>query len=253
MMRALQILAGAIVGGGIAATSRIWRLHSTEWTPPRLPFPPDAQAVLVNNLAAGQIDVAAGAVAGASVAAFLHTDEKFLKPLILMLAMFNPAAVFAMTSGAQVSLFFTSVLIAAAAFAKLAADRDHVSATLLGLAMAAAPFFASSVLFLYPALLITAGLLSPWGFALTRLAGFYFVLLTPLALVLIAVLYLYWLFSIPFSGVTEIDSRKFLAPEAGFLGVGALLLALAFVNRPKIAALTIAAVLAGVAYVMLVP
>lgn len=95
------------------------------------------------------------------------------------------------------------VLLAAASFLvwrgvlQLAAQRDHRATILLALALAAAPLISAAVLFFYPLLLLLAPLLSPWGSAPRRIAGFMTALAAPLALVFAAGLFLTWLFAMP--------------------------------------------------------
>lgn len=95
------------------------------------------------------------------------------------------------------------VLLAAASFMVwravllLAAQNDHRATILLALALAAALLISPAVLYFYPALLLTAPLLSPWGFAPRRVAGFMTALVAPLALVVAAGLFLAWLFAAP--------------------------------------------------------
>jgi len=138
---------------------------------------------------------------------------------IRSLAALNPALVAAALLGPGAVLAAAASLIVWRGVFALAAHNDHRATILLALALAAAPLLSVSALAFYPALLGLSPLLSPWGLAPRRAAGFLAVLIAPLALIAAGGLFLLWLAGGSFDGWALAppvprappDARSFLA------------------------------------------
>ncbi|MCB9954378.1 MAG: hypothetical protein H6848_00625 [Caulobacterales bacterium] len=136
------------------------------------------------------------AIAGGVIAALfsvLALGRNNNPPARFALLVSNPLLLLAFVKGAETSLLLAAMMIVASAAFALAASRDYRAAVLVGLALAGAPFLSNSLLYLYPALLFALPLVSPWGLAPRRLAGFSVVVWSPFSMALIGLAYLHWL------------------------------------------------------------
>lgn len=137
----------------------------------------------------------------------------------------NPLVCFAFLRGEDAALFFAAATLIAGAAVALAALRDFRAAIALGMALALAPFLSGAVLYLYPLLAVALPLISPWGLAPRKAAGFAVVLWSPAIMVLAGIFYLRWLLeptAAPlsvdlddaFAGVSAIAGAAVVAPAA---------------------------------------
>lgn len=176
-------------------------------------------------------EAALTAIAGAAVGFLLGALASIREersPARFGLLLSNPATLAAFAHGAQASLLLAAILIVASAVFALAASRDYRAAVLVGIALAGAPFLSNSLLYLYPALFLMLPLVSPWGLAPRRLAGFAVVVWSPFAMALIGLAYLHWLigdFGAAFAAPPPM--RAVFCPEYLALAAGAGLIALA--------------------------
>lgn len=184
---ALTVTSGALFGAAVGMLSGEAALV---W--PGFSFPPD---LLLLSAWTSKAQWLAPGIAGA-LAAFLAAYGRESGMLAVALVLLNPLVIYALSRGTGASLALAAVALLITATLGLARQRDHRGTVGLGLAVAAAPFISTSVLALYPALILFAPLLSPWS-GPRRLAGFFTAIFAPAAMAAVATLYLYWLIGQP--------------------------------------------------------
>lgn len=162
----------------------------------------------------------AGAVIGFSLAASAKAGGARRPFLLSGLLLANPIAVYAFAGGAGAALLLAAGTIIACAAVWLAATRDYRAAVLLSFALALAPFFSNTLLFLYPMLFLALPLASPWGLTPAKTAGFAVVIWSPFAMAFLGLAYLHWLLG-PLAAIAPFD----LADWRGAFGEDFLLLA----------------------------
>lgn len=187
LLLAVAVASGFLVGAAIGMLSGEAALA---W--PGFSFPPD---LFLLSASTAQAQWLAPGIAGA-LAAVLAAYGRGGGMLAVALVLSNPLVIYALLLGAGASLALAAAALLMAATLGLARQRDHRGTVGLGLAVAAAPFISTSVLVLYPALILFAPLLSPWS-GPRRLAGFFTALFAPAAMAAAATLYLYWLIGQP--------------------------------------------------------
>jgi hypothetical protein len=137
------------------------------------------------------------------------------------LALANPLILVCLAAPGAALALIAAFILWRGVFA-LAAFADHRGAVGMALALVAAPIVSPLALGAYPALVPALAALSPWRPGARRLAGFYFVVLAPAAMLLAGAGYFAWLYSLPVMALAPpqpewdaIAFRKFVPLLAG--------------------------------------
>lgn len=194
---------------------------------------------------------AAGAVLGL-VLSFCLPADGLRAGWMRLAALANPAFALAHRLGPEGPLVAAAAVMLWRGVFLLAARRDARATVLASLAFAGAPLASGASLWLHPGVLALSPLLSPWGLAPRKAAGFIFALAAPLLMLAGAGAYLFWLFGPPGGPTaTPIAATASLAELGPALFAGAALpagaLGLAASRSLRTAALLALAAAAGAA------
>lgn len=186
----LRISIGAIAGGVAALAA-----SETITAPLAEIAPGPIRADLSNLIIQTPPELALLAVGSfAGVILLTSTPAASLKDIPrLAFLLANPALLAAYAAGPATAILFLVLTFVLSRLWRLALTRDYRDVIALGAAIAAAPIASSAVIGFYPVLGAVAGLLSPWGFRPRAFAGYLLAIGGPLAMTVIAAIYLHWL------------------------------------------------------------